>query len=230
MKEHPIIFSTPMVQAILEGRKTVTRRVITYREGRVTKALSTALMFMHASNDDGGRRLFDFGPRLGLITKSIVCPYGRAGDTLWVRHQHWEDVPLAMNSANLHMWDEFTRCVRWPTGEVILDCEPDLLDRWTKQFPTGWRKKPSIHMPRWAARLFLTVKSVRAERLQEITEEDVIAEGVKCRCDVGQSEYDCCDLSAIDHFSSLWDTINAKRGYPWESNPWVWRIEFERTA
>ena len=82
--------------------------------------------------------------------------------------------------------------------------------------PFRWR--PSIHMPRWASRLFLEVTDVRVERVQEVSEEGAIAEGMQM---VGPAA-----LSDRTSFAHLWDTINAKRGYSWESNPWVWVIEF----
>jgi len=85
-----------------------------------------------------------------------------------------------------------------------------------------WRKRPSIFMPRWACRLLLEVVSVRVERVQEISVEDCIAEGLSSTL----REHDaCCDLK--DKFRALWDKINGKRGYGWDVNPYIWRVEFK---
>jgi len=94
----------------------------------------------------------------------------------------------------------------------------------------GW--KPSIHMPREAARLFLTVKDIQVERLQDITEEDVIAEGIK-NVFKHHAHHDGCTGIAITanhkgQFRDLWDSINKKRGYGWDVNPWVWVVKFDR--
>jgi len=90
----------------------------------------------------------------------------------------------------------------------------------------GWSKYPSIFMPRWASRIQLRVLSVRLERLQDMSAEDAFAEGVRCDC----MNPEACPNSAmlIPKFRELWNSINAKRGYSWDSNPWVWVVEFER--
>jgi hypothetical protein len=97
------------------------------------------------------------------------------------------------------------------------DCKPDTTGLFA---PCKWKKKPSIFMPRAAARLFLRVKNVRAERLQDISEEDAIAEGVD-GIEPGELFF---------NFIALWNSLNAKRGYGWEANPWVWVYTFERSV
>lgn len=116
------------------------------------------------------------------------CPYGEPRSRLWVRETFcYESI---VNRRVVYKADGF---IPWNNSEM-----------------NGvWR--PSIHMPRWASRITLTIKDTRFEPLQSITEADAIAEGFACVAD----------------FSRLWDGINAKRGYPWESNPFVWVIEFE---
>ena len=104
---------------------------------------------------------------------------------------------------------------RGPIGGYVYRADND------PQFE-GCRWKPSIHMPKWAARIWLEVTGVRVERVQDISEEDAIAEGIPR----GAVQY--CG-HAIRLFRDLWDSINAKRGYPWEVNPWVWVVEFKRT-
>ena len=96
----------------------------------------------------------------------------------------------------------------------------------------GVKWRPSIHMPRTAARLYLLVKSVRVERVQDIRSADAEAEGVEktgtCRwrdyCGIESGGF----INPTASFVTLWDSLNAKRGYPWDSNPWVWVIEFRR--
>ena len=102
---------------------------------------------------------------------------------------------------------------------------------WTPgEAPTRWR--PSIYMPKEAARLFLRITDVRVERLQEITEDDAVAEGVKDPYEYQDANY--YERVATDKeinasaFAGLWDSINDKRGYPWRDNPWVWVYEFEQ--
>ncbi len=149
----PILFSTPMVQAILDGRKTMTRRI--------RKPLT-------------------------------LTPY-KPGDILWVRetwYQHYDGSYAYRASA--------------PEN-------------------TGW--KPSIFMPHEAARIFLRVTDVRAERVQDITEEDAKAEG--CMPTILDG---VVFISAKGEFHAIWDNLNAKRGFGWDANPWVWVISFEQIS
>ncbi len=175
----PIIFNTDMVRAILDGRKTQTRRVIP-RDVVTKNAIASIIR----------------GGELGF-TK---CPYGQVGSKLWVR-ETW--VPTFQGLDCLYKADE--------TGKPSL-------------FPvSGW--KPSIHMPRWASRITLEITEVRVERLQEISEEDAIAEGIPPFAPNGKVQ---SSTIPCKHFSTLWDSLNAKRGYGWETNPWVWVISFRR--
>ena len=144
-----------------------------------------------------------------------VSPYGQPGDQLWVR-ESWAYHPDGKDKEILYRatdsgWDDNNTGLRW---------------------------KPSIHMPRWASRIQLEVTDVRVERVQEISEEDAKAEGISdggclncgnssdpeaCGCDYPKPDF-------RDSFANLWDSINAKRGYSWESNPYVWVVEFERVT
>lgn len=194
MSEKPILFSTDMVKAIMDGRKTMTRRVIKPQPERIAPDSKNRLPLAFLA--DG--------------TKWIKPPY-QPGDVLWVR-ETWavDDNPACVPQYIYKADDGF-----YPEG--------------------GWR--PSIHMPREAARLFLTVKEVRVEGLQDITEEDVKAEGVDWLDDACYSNNGWCPSfydpdsggSPIlrNGFAALWDSINVKRGFSFESNPWVWKISFE---
>ncbi|MDD5007281.1 MAG: hypothetical protein PHC68_02625 [Syntrophorhabdaceae bacterium] len=131
------------------------------------------------------------------------CPYGQVGERLWVR----EAFQLDEGSDKIWYRADFT--------------EDDARRAFT-EVGDGW--KPSIHMPRWASRITLEITGVRAERVQEISHEDAKAEGVPVRgCAFPKKQ-----SIHIDSFVDVWDSLNAKRGFGWESNPWVWAIAFKR--
>jgi hypothetical protein len=179
-RERPILFSAPMVRAILEGRKTQTRRVI-----RVT--------------DDGVHH---------------PCPYGGVGDRLWVR-ETWS-------------------CPRQIGGSFVREkrmYKADEPSPWLDYSSVVW--KPSIHMPRQFSRLSLHLTAVRVERLQAITTQDALAEGIDEHGHELQTEMardHQRNRSAIENYALLWDSLNAKRGYGWDVNPWVWVLAFRRVA
>lgn len=184
MKERPILFSGSMVRAILDGRKTQTRRVVTNARP-------------YTATDNGIDILW--------ATGSLRCPYGQPGDRLWVRE---------------------TWCLRPEGYGYRADNNPD-------NNPLKWG--PSIHMPRWASRITLEVTGVRVERVQDISEEDARAEGIRAtRLSHGSVVYHTDSYptpniygSAQERFVNLWHSINTPRGYPWESNPWVWVVAFK---
>ncbi len=211
MKERPILFSGPMVRAILEGRKTVTRRVI--------KPQPYLEMDGEIINQ-GGPGEIQYGPEwipvwphghrfAGRMLSWAQCPYGLPGDRLWVR-ETWREA----------MTEDGHRCCAY-RADGSYQCgkrQPPDADR-----ICNWRA--SIHMPRWASRITLEVVDTRPERLQDITEEDAKREGVVWveKREPGQDKFEPC---ARESFEMLWDSINPK--HPWASNPWVWRIEFKR--
>lgn len=191
----PIIFSTPMVQAILAGRKTMTRRVMKKPPCKEADRFIKIGIFAH----------YKPTARFGNEKANAVCdrdiPYA-VGDTLWVR-ETWCEFPKGVYH---YMAD---------SGAVRDEHFHQLTD-------IKWR--PSIFMPHEAARIFLRVTDVRAERLLDISEDDAIAEG--CR---GTTLDGVPFISARGSFHALWDNLNAKRGYGWDTNPWVWVISFERS-
>lgn len=208
-KFKPILFSTEMVQAILAGRKTQTRRVIKINSAPFSENFTDAEWKNHL-NSAGAKLLY------GGFEK---------GDILWVREtwqKECEEIQIAggdWSNAYLNATGNFV----YRADNILLPKESIGFGKW----------KPSIFMPKEAARIFLKVTNVRVERLQDISEEDAVDEGVrKCTLE------DCEDLwenyngfmgfyEAKDSFQSLWQSINAKK-HPWESNPWVWVYEFER--
>ena len=181
-KERPILFSGPMVRAILEGRKTQTRRVVKFDPCPSSYAM--------VSHYDG----------LGNVVLTdgsyLRCPYGQPGDRLWVRetwaHRRWMLGDASPDPTTVYRAD----------SDDLRGC-----DRW----------RPSIHMPRWASRITLEVVSVRVERLQDISEEDAMAEGVALA-----ENY----RGRLAHFAGLWEQINDLGS--WNANPWVWVVEFRK--
>ena len=204
----PIIFSTPMVQAILDGRKTQTRRVIKPQPVKDDTFEGPYWYEPTVVNKDGelgpGKPVFGISSTDGEW--GIKSPY-QPGDILWVRETFCE-VPYEHNHVPIK-----GGYITIPKYAYKADSERDYTGIW----------KPSIHMPREAARIFLRVKTVRVERLQDITEEDAIAEGMSKTLVDG-----VVFISAKGNFHVFWDSLNIKRGYGWNTNPWVWVIEFER--
>jgi len=207
MKERPILFSAPMVRAILEGRKTMTRRVVkpvpsdVWGHGVITDTRSTKF---------GKFCVHMRGEFCGDV--HVECPYGTPGDRLWVRETFGYP---EQNHEN---------------GIVYRATDSSWDDASTKNTKTIiW--KPSIFMPRRESRITLDVTAVRVERLQEITEEDAIAEGVEIIPDAGVCYKDytgrcVCKECAVYSFWSLWEKINGRESL--DANPWVWVVGFKR--
>lgn len=144
--------------------------------------------------------------QINLYTIPKLCPYGQPDDRLWVRESF---APERMASGETRI--EYKADGGSPPPYVMND---------GREIPCSW--KPSIHMPCWASRIILEITEVRVERLQEIGVEDAIAEG--CIPELKGKIF----KPAIGLFRTLWDSLNAKRGYGWETNPWVWEISFRK--
>lgn len=228
----PIIFSTPMVQAILAGRKTMTRRVV--KEDRRGEWADV----------NGVRNNSEYGASVPCylhretavddISRNIMYPKYDVGDILWVREK-WRTVDYEYCDCRWSAAVEYAdgskghRVFWYDNSDVGIPCE-------SPYGKTGWRT--SIHMPKEAARLFLRVTGVRVERVQEIAFLDALDEGIKADLvpPDGWVEDDAIAIAgamraqngAINAFRALWDSLNAKRGYGWDTNPWVWVYTFER--
>lgn len=208
--EKPILFSTPMIQAILAGQKVQTRRVVKYHHHSHIAEWS---VFDHPDFP-----LYVPHDRFGRVFgEGIKCPYGKVGDTLWVREKWYDDFGLPRNEQEIA--DREGVYYR-ADGEASTQFEDYADLKW----------KPSIFMPRWASRINLLIKDIRVERLQDISEGDAKAEGVS---PIGvpivnpENGHHLGDEPSYKYgFMELWDKINGKK-YPWESNPWLWVIEFE---
>ncbi|QKY11641.1 hypothetical protein [Janthinobacterium lividum] len=238
MRDHPIIFTGPMVRALLDGSKTQTRRVV-------------KLQRLAGSHFEGGAAGVEFDgfrvPRdCGLaparfsaevvgggayLSEEVHCPYGQPGDRIWVRETFGYVSP-----------DEHQRPHSECNIEYRADLEPDCTDR-----PCSWpvgecagdparpRWRPSIHMPRAASRILLEIVSVRVERLQDISDADIVAEGIDMDALAeAQDRYDAIakngNASGRLTLRTAWRDLWESTGGDWHSNPWLWVIEFKRVT
>jgi len=225
MKERPILFSAPMVRAILNGKKTQTRRVV-----KPQPTLEHVLRgWVKSSRPKGHEGKTIFAKHDGTFFQDhlyVRCPYGDIGDRLWVR-ETWQGPLLEDSETNpaidwygpshIEKYKSPAHCVyradEVPTPEYV-DIEDNLCHGW----------KPSIHTPRWASRILLEITNVRLERLQDISEEDALAEGWPRRNLVSLGPQVHKD-AARDWFADLWESIHGLDS--WYENPWVWVIEFK---
>ncbi len=205
MNMKPILFSTPMVQAILDGRKTMTRRIC--------KPLTLNYPVRAYPNET---------PEQWLARWNHKPPY-QPGDILWVREtwrDRWGMAYANYGTGNAYPIDDVREIEYKAGGNGFFMhgcnlCPDEPTVKWGE-----WSKwRPSIFMPREAARIFLRVTEVRVERLQDISYDDCLQEGMH---DYGT------DVDTLGAFQDLWQKLNAKRGYGWDKNPWVWVIGFER--
>lgn len=213
MKERPILFSGEMVRAILAGRKTQTRRVVNFK--RLTKCRHGRLFFSETFNswaiDSGDANAIEL----------VDCPYGAIGDQLWVRECWWHYKTAELEMAAFPGYT-VTKLANGSHGEE------SKIEGWTPVDYDIYRKRPSIHMPRWASRISLEITNVRLEVLDAISEADAKAEGVEPSGKVELKDGSPCYSAA---FRELWTRINGiDNPAAWERNPHVWVVEFKRVA
>ena len=205
--ERPILFLPHLVAKILAGEKTQTRRLV-----RPTLRGCTLGAYTSGSEVE----LVNVAHGDPVDAPSIVCPFGSPGDRLWVRETWWHYRSAELEQAG---FVGGTVCHIFAGGAGHYQPNPQFDP---ESHPHIWTKRPSIHMPRWASRLMLEVTSVRAERLQEISESDALAEGMKNDDDIPPSFRSC-----RAQFQHTWDAINGTRA-AWFENPWVWVVGFTR--
>ncbi|EOT15959.1 hypothetical protein L346_02711 [Pseudomonas aeruginosa MSH-10] len=229
MKERPILFTGPMVRALLEGRKTATRRI-----AKPVKHPDLGNIYAP------GALVLEREPQ-HVIDRA--CPYGQPGDRLWVR-ETWTDVNLCGAPALAYRADEDIRDLMEESGFLDDRGAFNYDDPRVKPYPFAcWyadldqaRWRPSIHMPRWAFRILLEITAVRVERLQDISDDQAEAEGVERPENITNVDaWDGAERELFNamnqpraRFRRLWSDINGSES--WDSNPWVWCIEFKRVT
>jgi len=226
VEEKPILFTAQLVNAILEDRKLETRRLI-------TRIISKDRVSEFGPSTTPGYD-FHFRDRYALwndVDRDWVikrCPYGKPGSQLWVREtwgpmRGFYDPAVAKTKPSDLSRDE----------EIIYRATHEWGDSLPVNLTADWR--PSIHMPRWASRIDLKVEEIRIEPLHEIDELGALAEGClgakkkgTLQASNGTTTGEFIVGTAREEFRRLWDAINAKRGFGWESNPYVWVVRFSR--
>ena len=195
MKERGMIFNGEMVRAILDGRKTQTRRTV------------------KPQPDEDGLAKVTNGPWVDTSERNYRCPFGSAGDRIWVR-ETWAEAGASAPDLKLYR-------ANYPehVPSIYENVPPAEEIRWT----------PSIHMPRWASRILLEITGVRVERLNSISQEDAQAEGLELtgwRPTYSDPDSGGEVMTPYDNFAELWSSIYGDES--WQANPWVWVIEFKR--
>ncbi len=219
MIERPILFSGPMVRAILEGRKTVTRRAV--KGGQVPAIDPSATVDDMRWSAIGQRHprygFCVFGSTEEECARALglfgICPYGKPGDQLWVREAWSADAQVdAVAPRDLSQGEP----IMYPADGAIRQTGCAMISQ--------GKGRPSIHMPRWVSRILLEVTAVRVERLQDISEDQAMDEGVT----TGACKMSRANRMGRDAFAELWASINGEES--WHSNPWVWVVEFKRVT
>lgn len=226
-EERPILFNAPMVRAILDGRKTQTRRVVKPQPANGWALEEQPVLGRITSeHPDRGRFGVFIRQRINTdypLSSLIPCPHGAPGDLLWVRETFGHEVRALGGTQHEKICYRATN----PNAVRCYDCNGG-------EIPMKWT--PSIHMPRWASRILLRVTDVRVERLREISEADAIAEGVSelpmqhqvpgAWWSADPTDTKLHSRTSRGAFRLLWESINGAES--WDANPWVWVIEFER--
>lgn len=244
MRERGMIFNDEMVRAVLEGRKTQTRRIIQSPAKNMQASGQKVIDYREPGDKWYGEHVFSMRNQSGTwcdYTKDqflAKCPFGAVGDRLWVRETWMPDAPRDGTWADV----EFYGCKGSPLSMI-----PERFRKpehcihrasWDGSEMVGWT--PSIHMPRWASRITLEITGVRVERLNSINYRDAVREGlVQEEYNWHSSEYPLDDIafrtsreskrrysSPQECFKDLWQSIYGEES--WQANPWVWVIEFKR--
>ncbi|HBT5238250.1 hypothetical protein AAHW68_14240 [Klebsiella pneumoniae] len=226
MKERGMIFNAEMVRALLDGRKTQTRRPIKWKQTRFTEIGEREDGSKWPWSEDAEHACDFWHP----------CPFGAVGDRIWAREAY--RFPASLDDVSPTGVGEMAVATgyRKPWAPTFYEFTGTFSDGW-KGFETppkvsdAGKLRPSIHMPRWASRILLEITDVRVERLNSISEEDARAEGIIDGGCLNCGEPEPCGCAnpepdATDAFAYLWQSIYGQEN--WLANPWVWVIEFKR--
>ena len=221
-KERPIIFSSEMIRAILDNRKRQTRRVVKFR----TKSAKLfgqqqehfELKSAYPAREKGWIFWSSDSPGLAEFTKraysdGITSPYGEPGDRLWVKEA----------------WYTSKKYDPLPPAKFPVEAKTIFRYLGSRAKPEwAGRTRSARFMPRWASRITLEIVNVRVERLQDVSDDDAKAEGFEYYGETLFKDYGeiLAEHTAIYKYASYWDLLNARQGFLWKSNPWVWMIEF----
>lgn len=247
-REHPLLMRGPLVVASLAGTKTQTRRLVAAANSTVDGYRTAASVWPYLHFDagvgrDGHIRVPVEGEPPGGLHSGVatVRPRLRPGDAIWIR-EAWQTGSALDDEAPsmLAAWARAGGCEPCGPLRYVADGttrDEHLLDPGSHYGPTWGRRRPGIHMPRWACRLVLEITAVRAQKVQDISDEDAraegctghdpepVAEGGTVYAWPGRSSAPCPRA----HFAVLWDSINGQRpGASWAANPWVWAITYRR--
>lgn len=222
MTTKPILFNTQMVLAIMDGRKSCTRRMV---KPQPDEKHTYPLSFVTDSTKKKEVGCFGFGINEYGGSIQYAKPQYQPGDILYVR-ETWE---------RFECWncegDERGNCPKEPKKSVLYKTCGCYMYRATDEINGDAKWHPSIHMPKEAARIWLKVTDVRVERLQDITEDGAKAEGANWKNGKNVGWEEKMWRTAIERFAKIWDSTIKKSDldrYGWNANPWVWVIEFER--
>ncbi|HDW2202676.1 TPA: hypothetical protein MEI10_002947 [Klebsiella quasipneumoniae subsp. similipneumoniae] len=224
MKERGMIFNGEMVRALLDGRKTQTRRPIKWKQTRFTEIGEREDGSKWPWSEDAEHACDFWHP----------CPFGAVGDRIWVREAY--RLPASLDDVSPTGVGEMAVATgyRKPWAPTFYEFTGTFSDGW-KGFETppkvsdAGKLRPSIHMPRWASRILLEITDVRVERLNSISQEDAQAEGMELtgwRPTYSDPDSGGEVLTPYDNFAQLWESIYGEES--WKANPWVWVIEFKR--
>jgi hypothetical protein len=235
--ERPILFSGPMVRAILEGRKTQTRRIVKPQPPRCIDSLHGNELRKRAPYEiqdaDGNNCGWGFQDE----ENNYKCRFGTIGERLWVRETCWSDGQEVYYSADEAKGQWLPHRKRVKKGRDLSISRDESYQRLLTlhHYAGGFcRKVPAIHMPRWACRIVLEIENIRLERLHEITDDDCVAEGQEPIGEKLNPPGGSVQLGRLNGkyapvrqlFSELWTEINGANS--WNENPWVWVIQFRK--
>lgn len=218
MKERPILFSGQNIPPIIDGSKTQTRRIVNFK--RIAKQSGCRSGTLAYSDTFKSWAVFG-GSEADVCL--VNCPYGKVGEILWVRESHYLYGRWHKNGTTKRGKQKWRFAYVKSLGVKFPDDPPEVICK--KKTESGWFKRSSLFMPFWACRIKLEITKIRVERLQDISEEDAIKEGVTIENDPAYIAAFGKDTAKLT-YQILWESINGHGS--WEKNPFVWVIEFKR--